>query len=284
METRVQNWTMEVSSKTNLFDLRLREVWAYKHLVFMFVKRDFISVYLQTVLGPLWYVFQPLFTTIIYTFVFGNIANIPTDGQPKVLFYMSGLTFWNLFATNFIRNSDTFISNAGIFGKVYFPRLTVPISYCFASLFSFLIQFFLFLIMYTYFILNGMTFSISWSIIFVPFYLVIVLLMSMSLGLIATSITTKYRDLKFLLSFAVQLAMWATPIVYPMSIVKNEMLKLIIELNPMTSIVEAFRYSILGVGTFYWSGLIYTIFFTVISFFTGITLFNRTEKNFIDTV
>jgi lipopolysaccharide transport system permease protein len=138
--------------------------------------------------------------------------------------------------------------------------------------------------MYTYFILNGMTFSISWSIIFVPFYLVIVLLMSMSLGLIATSITTKYRDLKFLLSFAVQLAMWATPIVYPMSIVKNEMLKLIIELNPMTSIVEAFRYSILGVGTFYWSGLIYTIFFTVISFFTGITLFNRTEKNFIDTV
>jgi lipopolysaccharide transport system permease protein len=283
-ESNGQKWTMEIKSKSGWFDLNLREVWAYKDLVYMFVTRDFTTQYKQTILGPLWYLIQPLFTTIIYSVVFGTVANIATDGQPKILFYMSGLLFWNFFSANLLKNADTFTSNANIFGKVYFPRLVVPIAATVSGLVAMAIQLGLLVGMYVYYVLQGMKAEMNSLILIFPLLLLIVCTLSMSLGIIVSSLTTKYRDLKYLVGFGVQLAMWATPIIYPSSGVTNSTLKTIIDINPMTPIIEAFRYSILGSGSFSWAGISYSCLFTMVAFFIGVVIFSKVEKDFMDTV
>jgi len=283
-ENSGQKWTMEVKSKTEWFDLNLKEVWQYKDLVYMMVTRDFISQFKQTILGPMWYIFQPLITTIVYSIVFGSIAKISTDEIPHTLFYMSGLLFWNMFASNLIRNSDTFSANQTIFGKVYFPRLVVPISTTISCLVSFLIQLFLLLMMYVYFSFRGVNLHSNSSILLFPYLIVLVLLMSMALGIITTSITTKYKDVKFLIGFVIQLSMWATPIIYPSSSVTNSNLKKIIEINPMAPIIETFRYSLFGLGRIHWNGLAYSTIFCFVTVFIGMIAFNKVEKDFMDTV
>jgi lipopolysaccharide transport system permease protein len=283
-ESNGQKWTMEIKSKSGWFDLNLKEVWAYKDLVYMFVSRDFTTQYKQTILGPLWFVFQPLFTTIIYSVVFGSVAKIATDGQPKILFYMTGLLFWNFFSSNLLRNAETFTANAGIFGKVYFPRLVVPVASTVSGLVAMTIQLVLLVGMYVYYVIQGMKIEIHSTILIFPFLLLLVCILSMSLGLIVSSLTTKYRDLKFLIGFGVQLAMWATPIIYPSSAVSNPTLKTLIGINPMSPIVEAFRYSLLGSGSFSWGGIGYSVIFTLIAFVIGVVIFSKVEKDFMDTV
>ena len=283
-ESNGQKWTLEIKSKSGWFDLNLKEIWDYKDLVYMFVNRDFVIQYKQTVLGPLWYVFQPLITTIVYSVVFGNVAKIETDGQPKMLFYMTGLLFWNFFSSNLMRNSDTFTANSGIFGKVYFPRLTVPIATTVSGLVSMAIQLALLIGMYVYFLFQGMEAKINATLFLFPFLLVIVCALSMGLGIIVSSLTTKYRDLKFLIGFAVQLAMWATPVIYSRAGITNASLLAVLDINPMTPIVEAFRYSILGSGSFSWAGIGYSCVFTLVAFVIGIIIFSKVEKDFMDTV
>ncbi len=283
-ESNGQKWTMEIKSKSGWFDFNLKEVWAYKDLVYMFVTRDFTTQYKQTILGPLWYVIQPLFTTIIYSVVFGTVANIATDGQPKILFYMSGLLFWNFFSANLLKNADTFTANSGIFGKVYFPRLVVPIAATVSGLVAMAIQLGLLIGMYVYYVLQGMKAEMNSLILIFPLLLLMVCILSMSLGIIVSSLTTKYRDLKFLVGFGVQLAMWATPIIYPSAEVTNSTLKTIIDINPMTPIIEAFRYSILGSGSFSWAGIGYSCVFTLVAFVIGVVIFSKVEKDFMDTV
>lgn len=283
-ESDGQKWTMEIKSKSGWFDLNLKEVWAYRDLVYMFVSRDFATQYKQTVLGPLWYLFQPLITTLIYSIVFGGVANISTDGQPKMLFYMTGLLFWNFFSANLIKNADTFTANSNIFGKVYFPRLVVPVASTVSGLVAMAIQFLLLVGMYIFYLLKGISLSINIYVLFAPLLLLITCILSMSLGIIVSSLTTKYRDLKFLIGFGVQLAMWATPIIYPSDGVTNSTLKTIVNINPMSPIIEAFRFSILGSGSFSWAGIGYSSVCSFIAFLIGVLIFNKVEKDFMDTV
>jgi lipopolysaccharide transport system permease protein len=283
MQTNREYWDLIIQPRSNIFKLGLKKIWNYRDLLFLFVKRDFIALYKQTILGPIWFVLQPILTTITFLIVFGNIAKIPTDGMPPVLFYLSGIILWNYYAECLTKTSDTFIVNANIFGKVYFPRLIVPLSVVFSNLIRFIIQFILFLFVWFYFYLQGADIKVNYTIALVP---ILVLLMAghgLGLGVIISSLTTKYRDLRFLIQFAVQLLMYASPVVYPLSSVP-EKYHWILLLNPMTSIIETFKYSFLGVGVFN----IYHLLFNFISFliilFLGILLFNKVEKNFMDTV
>jgi lipopolysaccharide transport system permease protein len=249
----------------------------------MFVKRDFVSFYKQTILGPLWFFIQPLFTTIIYTFVFGSLAKISTDGLPQPLFYLAGITAWNYFADCITKTSTVFKDNSNIFGKVYFPRLILPLSIVTSNLIRFAVQMVLFLGMMGYYYLQGDFFSPSWALLMFPILVLMMALLGLGLGLIITAMTTKYRDLAFLVTFGVQLMMYATTVIYPLS-AAPEKYKHIIELNPMTGIIEAFRYSFLGKGEFSIMSVGYSALITLIVLFFGILIFNKTEKSFVDTV
>ena len=253
-------------------------------MLFLFVKRDFISIYKQTILGPLWFFIQPILTTIIFTIVFGNIAGISTDGVPHVLFYLSGLTLWNYFSETLMKTSNTFIDNQNIFGKVYFPRLILPISVVLSSLLKFGVQFILFLLVFSYyFFYSSSEISPNSAILLIPLLIVLVGLLSLGIGIIITSLTTKYRDFRFLIQFSIQLMMYATPIIYPLSTLEGK-IRSIALLNPMTSIIETFKFGFLGEGVFNLYHLGYSIIFTIISLIIGILIFNKTEKSFMDTV
>lgn len=277
-------WTNIIKPKRNLFEINLKEIISYKDLMFLFVRRDFVSIYKQTILGPLWFFIQPILTTLMFTVVFGKIAGISTDGIPKILFYLSGLTFWTYFADNLTKTSNTFVENQGIFGKVYFPRLISPISIIISNLLKFGLQFLLFSAFYIfYFFQTDSTIKPNAVILLFPYLIILTGVLGLGFGLIVSSLTTKYRDLRFLIQFGVQLWMYATPVIYPLSALDGKM-KQIALLNPMTSIIETFKYGFLGAGTFDLKHLIYTTVFALILLFLGVIIFNRTEQNFMDTV
>jgi len=275
-----------ISPKKNLFDVNLKEIWRYRDLILLFVKRDFVAIYKQTVLGPLWFVIQPIFTTIIFTVIFGQLASIPTDGLPQVLFYMCGISTWNYFSECFTKTSNTFVSNANIFGKVYFPRLVLPISTVISCLLKFFIQFSLFLIFLIYYIYMGANVTPNTHVLVFPFIILIMAGLALGLGIIISSLTTKYRDFQFLVVFGVQLLMYATPIVYPLSLAKEKLgdYYWIAKLNPMSSIIEATKYAFLGQGEFSWAHIFYSFSVMLILLFIGVLVFNKVEQNFMDTV
>lgn len=280
----IQEWDREVNSKANLFDLHLKELWNYRDLVMLFVRRDFLSQFKQTILGPAWQFIQPALTTLIFLLLFHKIAKIPTDGVPPVLFYMAGITLWNYFSVCLVSISNTFVNNAYIFGKVYFPRLVSPISMVISNLIKFSVQFLLLIIVMIYYNFNGYPIHVGFKMLLIPLLLIQVAALSLGLGIVISSATTKYRDFGVLLSFAVQLLMYATPVVYPLSYIKGESYKWIIDVNPLTPIMESFRFALLNKGTVDTHSLVYSIGFTVIILLSGIFLFNRVEKTFIDTV
>jgi lipopolysaccharide transport system permease protein len=276
--------TIRIKSSRSLFDLRLQEVWDYRDLWFMFVKRDFLASFKQTILGPLWFFVQPVLTTLIFTFVFGNIAGLSTDGMPKVLFYMSGLVIWNYFSECFNRTANLFVSNASMFGKVYFPRLIMPLSIVTSGLIRFVIQFCLFLGILLYFIIIGNnTVAPNWNILFVPFLVVVMAGYALGLGMIISSLTTKYRDLSMLVGFGVTLLMYATPVIYPLNAVPEKYIA-VVKANPLAPIVELFRYAFLGSGQVSASGILYSTSCMVFLLLSGIVIFNKVEQNFMDTV
>ena len=278
-----ERWDMVIGPQRSLFDLRLRELWRYRDLVMLFVRRDFVAFYKQTILGPLWYLIQPLLTTITFTIIFGNFANLPTDGLPDFLFYMSGTVIWTYFASCLTKTSETFVSNANLFGKVYFPRLAVPVSVLISNLIAFAIQFAFFLVFMAYFALTGASIQPNWWILLMPVLILMMAGLGLGFGIIISSLTTKYRDLRFLVTFGVSLLMYATPVIYPVSSVP-EQFQWIIRANPMTSIVEAFRYGFLGAGSVDIGQLAYSFGFMLVAVFLGAVIFNRVEQTFMDTV
>lgn len=277
-----ENWTIEIKPNATWFDIDLREVWNYRDLLILFIKRDIVALYKQTILGPLWYIIQPILTTMMFSFVFGRIAGISTDNVPPLLFYLSGVTIWGYFSDCLNRTSNTFVSNQNIFGKVYFPRIIVPGSVVLSTMLKFLIQFLIFLALWFYYYVQGKVVA-NYISFLLPLLVIQMALMSMGFGMIFSAMTTKYRDLQFLLSFAVQLWMYITPIIYPLSSIPEKYLEFI-KLNPVTPIVECFRYGFLGHGFFEWSGLLYSSVFAIFIFVIGIMVFARVEKNFMDTV
>lgn len=282
--TTETNWDLIIEPKRSLFSVDFKEIWRYRDLLTMFVKRDVITVYKQTILGPIWYILQPILMTMIYMLVFGKIAGISTDGVPQVLFYLAGITIWNYFAESFNTTSKTFKENAAIFGKVYFPRLIMPLSKITSALIKFGIQFALFVGVLIYIIVNGNdSINPNFSILMLPVYIALMAMLGLGFGLIFTSLTVKYRDLNFLIQFGVQLLMYASPVIYPVSSIP-EAYRIYILVNPVTHILEGFKYSFLGAGTFDVWMLSYSFLFALITVLIGILIFNRTEKNFIDTV
>jgi len=280
-------WDLEIKPQSHLLDINLKEVWKYRDLLWMFVKRDFTAQYKQTILGPLWHFIQPLFTTVVFLVVFTNIAKISTDGVPPVLFYMSGITIWNYFSSCLNATSSTFVANAGIFGKVYFPRLVIPLSTVMSNIIKFGIQFLLLLAAMLWYKLapsTPSTPSTASTLILIPTIIIIMAGLGLGLGIIISSMTTKYRDLNVLIGFAVQLLMYATPVVYPLSTITSDKLRFWITLNPLTPLVEAFRYAMLGVGSFDAGSFGYSIGFMLITLFIGLLIFSKVEKTFMDTV
>lgn len=280
---QADEWSLIIKAKSGWFDINVRELWKYKDLVGLFVKRNYASMYKQTILGPLWFIVNPLITVVIFTIVFGNIAKIPTDGIPEFLFYMAGNTLWSYFAYCLNTTSSTFTSNAALFGKVYFPRLVIPFSTVIFGLISFFIQFVLFLGFLFYYLIRGYSLEPNLYLLLTPVLVLIVALLGLGFGIIFSSLTTKYRDLSILISFGIQLWMYGTPIVYPASSL-SDTYKSIVMLNPMSSIVETFRYGFLGAGTFDLKYLIYSMGVTIFVLIIGIVIFSKVEKTFMDTV
>jgi lipopolysaccharide transport system permease protein len=276
-------WDLVIEPQTSLLDLNLKDVWRYRDLLWLLVKRDFVSFYKQTILGPLWFFIQPLFTTIIFTFIFGNLAGLSTDGLPQPLFYMAGITAWNYFADCLTKTSTVFRDNANIFGKVYFPRLIMPLSIVVSNLVRFGVQMLLFFMMMAYYAYTGGSFATNAYILLFPVLVLQMALLGLGLGLVITALTTKYRDLAFLITFGVQLMMYATTVIYPLSAAPAKY-KWLIELNPMTGIIEAFRFGFLGQGELTFSSFGYSVAFTLIVLVFGVIIFNQTEKTFVDTV
>lgn len=277
-------WSIVIEPATSLFKVDFAEIWRYRDLWAMMVRRDLVTLYKQTVLGPLWFFIQPIMTTVMYMVVFGGIAKIPTDGVPQPLFYLAGICIWQYFADCLGKTSHTFTGNAGVFGKVYFPRLVVPLSYVTSSLFKLAIQFSLFLIVYFYFIFTGANVHPNLHALLFPVLIVILAGLGLGFGIIFSSMTTKYRDLSFLLGFFVQLWMYATPVIYPLSTIANPKMKLVMSLNPLTGVLEAFKYGVLGAGNFSWGLLGYSAGFAVVLVGLGIVVFNQVQRSFIDTV
>jgi len=276
-------WTTIIRPKRHLLDINFRDILHYKDLIYLMVRRDFVAQYKQTILGPLWYIIQPLLTTFMFIVIFGHIAKIPTNGMPHILFYLSGLIIWNYFRRSLIGISNTFIANVGLFGKVYFPRLIIPISIVISNIFQFLIQFFLLMLFWMYFRFKGVPLFLSWQMFLLPLFVIMAGLMGLGFGLFISAMTIKYRDLKYLLNFGMQLWMYATPIVYPTSEIP-ERWKFLIMLNPISPIVEIFRKTLLGLGHISIQWFLYSIFFLIFLIFTGIIIFNKVERNFMDTV
>ncbi len=276
-------WTTIIEPKKSILSLNLKEVWQYRDLLLMFVKRDFVTFYKQTILGPIWFFAQPLLTTLTYMLIFGNIAKISTDGLPQILFYLSGVTAWNYFSDCFNKTSSVFKDNQNIFGKVYFPRLIAPLSIVLSGLIKFGIQLLLFVLILGYYIWNGSDISPNSMILFSPVLVLMMAALALGTGMIITSMTTKYRDLVFLLQFGIQLLMYATPVIYPLSTIP-EQYEFWILLNPMTGIIETFRFAFLGTGSFSWALLGYDFIMIVVFLLVGTLIFNKTEKSFMDTV
>ncbi len=278
-----QHWTSVIKPVSGWFDIHLTELWRYRDLIMLFVRRDFVSVYKQTILGPIWFLIQPLFTTLIFTVIFGKVAKISTDGLPQALFYMSGIVAWRYFADCLTKTSGTFVANAGIFGKVWFPRLAAPISVVISNLITFAIQFLLFMGFWIYFLIDGSTINPQLSILLLPLLILQMAALGLGFGIIVSSLTTKYRDLAHLVGFGTQLWMYATPIVYPTSQIPEKW-QWVIALNPMAPIIEAFRYAFLGAGTVHPWQIGLSLGTTLLILTIGIILFSRIEKSFMDTV
>jgi lipopolysaccharide transport system permease protein len=278
------SWTEIIKSNRGWLDINLKEIWRYRDLILLFVRRDFVSIYKQTILGPIWLFIQPLFTTFIFYFVFNQIAKISTDGIDPMLFYLSGITLWNYFSDCFSKTSNTFVANASIFGKVYFPRLTAPISIILSNLIKFGIQVLLFIIIAVYQVMfNNAEIHINSAILLLPVLILLMAILGLGMGILFSALTTKYRDLSFLLTFGIQLLMYATPIIYPLSFTSGKLHQLL-SYNPITPIIENFRYSFFGIGTFDVGGLIYSTIFSISVLFIGILFFNKVENKFMDTV
>ena len=281
-----KNWDLIIQNKSSLFRLDLHEVWRYRDLLRMYVKRDIITFYKQTILGPMWFFIQPIMTTIMFMFVFGGIAGISTDGVPQAVFYLAGLVCWNYFADCLTKCSDTFNANQQIFGKVYFPRLIVPFSIVISNMVKMGIQLVLFLVVYAYYFIVLGTFEINWTIVLFPVLLLMLASLGLGFGLVISSLTTKYRDLRFLITFGVQLWMYATPVIYPLSVMKQNYPDKIwvIVANPLTAIIETFKFGFTGVGVFEWNYLLYSFVMSIAVLFLGIIVFNRVQKNFMDVI
>lgn len=279
-----KDWTLIIRPHEKLWKLNLKEVWAYRDLVELFVKRNIVVQYKQTILGPLWYLIQPILTVIMNMVVFGGIAHMSTDGVPQALFYMAGNVCWFYFSDCLNQTSTTFVANQAMFGKVYFPRMVVPISTVISNLLRFGIQVLLFVAFYLYFWVSGADVALTWAMLLMPLLIIMLAGLGLGFGILVSSMTTKYRDLTILFTFIVQLWMYATPIVYPMSMVTNETLRTIIMLNPMTAVVEAFKYAILGQGYFSWGALIYSFAFMSVLLLWGTVVFNKVQRSFMDTV
>lgn len=281
-----KDWLFEITPKNNFFSLNFKEIWQYRDLLFLFVKRDVVTVYKQTVLGPLWYLIQPLFTSVTFTIIFNNVAGINTGAIPPFLFNLAGITVWNYFTACLNGTSDTFKANASIFGKVYFPRIITPLSIVVSNLIKFGIQFLIFIMFYLIFLFNGAELSISPWVLFFPVLIVVMGILGLGLGMIISSMVTKYRDLSNLVGFGVQLLMYLSAVMYPMELLKEKLPKFawIIEYNPLAYVIESARYMLLNNGKISFLGLGYTFIVTIGFFFIGLLVFNRTEKSFIDTV
>lgn len=282
LEHDAHEWDLVIKGQSSLFDLRLGELWNYRDLLVLFVRRDFVTVYKQTILGPLWFFIQPLLTTITFTIIFGNIAQLSTDGAPKVVFYMAGITLWNYFSSCLTSVSSVFNTNASIFGKVYFPRLIMPLTVIISNLMKFAVQFLLFIAFVVYFSMRHQITPNTW-ILFTPFIILLMALISMGIGLILSALTTKYKDLNQLIGFGIQLFMYATPVIYPSSSVPQNY-AWIVDLNPLVGLFDFIRYAYLGVGSFSLQTLAYPTLFSIGILFIGVLIFNKTQKTFMDTV
>ncbi|RUT70393.1 ABC transporter permease [Flavobacterium cupreum] len=280
------DWLFEITPKNKFFSLNLKEVWQYRDLLFLFVKRDVITVYKQTVLGPLWYLIQPLFTAITFTIIFNNVAGINTGNVPPFLFNLAGITVWNYFTACLNGTSDTFKANAGIFGKVYFPRIITPLSVVISNLIKFGIQFFIFIAFYCYYYIQGKDLSLNGSVFLFPVLILVMGFLGLGLGMFISSLVTKYRDFSYLIGFGIQLLMYLSAVMYPMELIKQKLpgYGWIVEYNPLAYIIETSRYMLLNVGEISILGLCYTTIITIAVFFLGLLVFNKTEKSFIDTV
>lgn len=276
-------WDQVITADRSVLSVDLAELWRYRDLLLMFVKRDVVTVYKQTILGPLWFFIQPIMTALVFTFVFGNLAGISTGGVPQILFYLCGITLWNYFSDTLNITSKTFTDNASIFGKVYFPRLILPLSKVISGFLKFIIQFLLFIAIWLYYLLFTDAITPTVWILSVPFLMIIMAAMALGFGIIITSLTTKYRDLVFLVTFGVQLLMYASPVIYPISSIPGKY-QTFIWLNPLTSVFETFKYAFLGSGVVEPGWLLYSIVFTVVLLLVGVVVFNRVESRFIDTV
>ncbi len=278
-----EEWDVVISAKRKRLGLDFKELRQYKDLVKLMIRREFVSVYKQTIFGPLWFILQPLMSTFLYMFVFGGIAQMGTDGIPQPLFYFSGTMLWTFFATTLQKCSDTFVNNAGLFGKVYFPRFTMPIAYVVNAFFTLCIQFAVMMIFYVYYFLNGFHFTPTWWIVVTPLYIFQLALLGMGFGIMTSALTTKYRDLRNLVSFGLSLLMYATPVVYPISSVPIKW-KLLFQINPVTPIIEMFRFSFFGNGNYDIRMWIYSFVVSVVVFLIGLMTFNHNEQTFIDVV
>ncbi len=284
MSEKSDYWNIVITPHDRLLSLDWREIWRYRDMFVLFVQRAFRTAYKQTILGPLWFIITPVLSVIVYVAVFGGIANIPTDGIPPVLFYLLGISVWGYFAACLNSTSNSFVSNASIFGKVYFPRIIMPLVSVTTNLLSFGIQMLIFLAFYAYYIYIGTPLIVHWQVIFFPVYLFILAMMSVGFGMIMSSVTTKYRDIQIIFGKIVSLWVYITPVIYPMSLVTNDKLRLMMLLNPVTPVVEACRYSLLGQGQFSWLWLGYSVIMTVVLLTLGLMLFNKVQKSFMDTV
>jgi lipopolysaccharide transport system permease protein len=281
--TNNEQWDLIIRPKKHLLDINLKEIWDYRDLIVLFVRRDFVARYKQTILGPFWFILNPLLSTIIYTLVFANFAKISTEGTPPMLFYLSGLLGWNYFSACLNNTSGTFLANAGIFGKVYFPRLVSPIAGIISNLMQFGIQFLLQVLIMVIYAFKGATIHLNYTVLFIPFYLIILALLSLGFGIIFSSLTVKYRDLTNLMSFGVQLWMYVTPVIYPVSTIPQKY-HWIILINPVAPLIEAFKFGLIGAGEVNVMHLLYSLIFTIIVLGLGIVLFNKVENKFMDTI
>lgn len=281
-------WNTIITPRDRLLAIDWREVWRYRDMYALFVERSFKTAYKQTVLGPLWFIITPVMSVIVYVAVFGGIANIPTDGIPPVLFYLLGISLWSYFASCLTATSNSFVENADIFGKVYFPRIIMPLVAVTVQLLYFFIQFAIFLAFYVYYISpfcdTPLAVSVSWHVVLFPILLVVLALMAVGVGMMVSSLTTKYRDVQLVFGKVISLWVYITPVIYPLSMVTNPKLHLLMSLNPVTPIIEAIKFSLLGVGQFSWLWLGYSVLMTAIVLILGLALFNKVQKSFMDTV
>lgn len=279
-----QKWDLQITPKDKLLAIDWRELWRYRDMFALFVERNFRTAYKQTILGPFWFIITPILSVIVYVTVFGGIANIPTDGVPPILFYLLGISVWSYFASCLSATSNSFVTNADIFGKVYFPRIIMPLVAVTTNLLTFAIQLAIFAVFYIYYVASGTELVIHWQIVLFPLLIVLLALMAVGFGMIFSSMTTKYRDLQIMLNKIISLWVYVTPVIYPLSMVSNEKLHLAMSLNPVTPVMEAIKYSLLGQGQFNWLWLGYSAAFTLMLLICGLMLFNKVQKSFMDTV